>query len=285
MRGARIDFRLAPVGGGVRGAPVVSLSRLQRGRLILMIHGFNTTAAEAADGYAQFRDLVARQAPRLARQLCAVYWPGDSGLKGGGYPWLVERARVCGAMLGDWLAEQERDVVIIAHSLGCRLTLEALARLREHPGGPRIRVFLMAAAVPVGLVGQEERLAIASQRAASVDVLSSRTDGVLAFWFRLGQSVAPGEAHVLPEAVGLRGLPGLETWSRTAEMPGYDHGDYWLGQRAASHLAHRLGAAIPKPRPIRVTAPARTLPVRGVSPARPQPLASLPYGPTARQMR
>lgn len=258
-----IDMRVKAVGGSVRDTPIIRMAGLEVGRrTVLLIHGFNTTRLEAEDGYDAFRTLLRRSAPRVAERLCPVYWPGDSHLKAGGYPWLVDRAALCGAKLADWLEHQEHEVVIVAHSLGCRLALEALGQLAERQRGPEIRLFLMAAAVPVGLMAQENHLRRALDRANSVDVLHSGSDGVLAFWFRLGQSFAPGESDVLPEAVGLRGQPGESIWTRSAEMPGYQHGEYWIGTRMASHLAHRLGAAVPKPRPIRLTGRARLFPER-----------------------
>ncbi|MEM7508640.1 MAG: alpha/beta hydrolase [Pseudomonadota bacterium] len=261
-----INLRARPVGGPLRERPVFATGR-RPGRKVLLIHGFNTTQAEAEAGYEAFQDLIERQAPRLARRICPVYWPGDSGLKGGAYPWLVERAAQAGAQLAEWMARQEDELVIVAHSLGCRLTLEALVQL-PLDRGPRIRLFLMAAAVPVGLFEDGSPMREAARRADSVDVLHSRADGVLAFWFRLGQTAAPGEAALLPEAVGLRGRPRRKLWSRTVEMPGYDHGQYWGGHRMATHLAHRLGAAVAKPRPIRLNALPRLVRRRPAVPPR-----------------
>ncbi|MBY8977810.1 alpha/beta hydrolase [Rhodobacteraceae bacterium NNCM2] len=267
-----INMRTRPAGGNVREVPHAVLSSLGRRRqIILMVHGFNTTRDEAQEGYEAFRLLVSRSAPRLAERLCPVYWPGDSSLRGSAYPWLVERSAECGARLADWLAGQEGEVTIIAHSLGCRMSLEALARLAGQPGGPSIRLFLMAAAVPVGLVQNDARLERALSRAASVDVLHSSTDGVLAFWFRIGQSVTPGESEVFPEAVGLRGAPGEATWHRSSEMPGYEHATYWYGNRVANHLAYRLGASVAKPRPARVASHARVPPTRPDAAHRPDP--------------
>ncbi|MEM0922776.1 MAG: alpha/beta hydrolase [Pseudomonadota bacterium] len=271
--GPRLTLRSRPVGG----EPLEKIAgRLPaRGRrLILLIHGFNTTEAEAAEGYAAFADLIERQAPRLAQALCPIYWPGDAAMKGGAYPWLVARAETCGAMLASWLSahleHRAGEVAIVAHSLGCRLALEAMTRLSAEQAR-QIRLFLMAAAVPVGLIANDHKFEAAIARAASADALHSRADGVLAFWFRLGQTAAPGESGLLPEAVGLNGKPGHPTWSRTAEMPGYDHGQYWAGHRMASHLAHRLGAAVAKPRPIRVSEPPRQAPLRVDPPPRADP--------------
>ena len=161
-------------------------------------------------------------------------------------------------------------MVIVAHSLGCRMTLEAVARLSDAQSA-RLRLFLMAAAVPVGLVEAETSLAAAVARTAGADALHSRADGVLDFWFRLGQSAAPGEEGLLPEAVGLRGGPERSVWTLASEMPGYDHDQYWSGHRMATHLANRLGAAVAKPRPVRLAAPARLAPVRPAPEPRPHP--------------
>ncbi|MEM6932482.1 MAG: alpha/beta hydrolase, partial [Pseudomonadota bacterium] len=184
-------------------------------------------------------------------------------------PWLVRRAEECGSELAHWIHQQPGEVIIVAHSLGCRLTLEALSRLSRMAGGPTVRLFLMAAAVPVQLMRQDTDLRHGLERASSVDVLHSQADGVLAVWFRLGQSLAPGEDQVLPEAVGLRGHPGGKVWTRSAEMPAYTHGEYWVGNRMASHVANRLGAPVAKPRPVRLTSHPRVHRERPSSPDRP----------------
>ncbi|MEL6479472.1 MAG: alpha/beta hydrolase [Pseudomonadota bacterium] len=281
--GSHVTLRDRPVGGDL-SAYVKSRVPGRGGRMILLVHGFNTTQEEARAGYVAFDELIGRVAPRLGASLCPVYWPGDSAMKGGAYPWLVARAAASGARLADWLGEimakRPGEVVIVAHSLGCRLTLEAIARLPDHLAR-RIRIFLMAAAVPVDVFDDQaeqsaemrDALARATGRVLSADALYSPADGVLAFWFRLGQTAAPGEIGVLPEAVGLNGRPGRPVWSRIAEMPGYDHGQYWSGHRMVAHLAHRLGAAVTKPRPVRLAARPRLVPERSDPDARPGPPA------------
>ncbi|MEM8793677.1 MAG: alpha/beta hydrolase [Pseudomonadota bacterium] len=267
-----INLREWNVGGGVLTEPEIDLGRLQRARrMVLLIHGFNTTKPEAFAGYQSFIAELTRKAPRIAAQACPVYWPGDSSLKGAGYPWLVGRARECAQHLARFLSSRRGEVIIIAHSLGCRLAIETMDLLRDAEERPSIRLFLMAAAVPVHKVSDQNAFAPGIAAAATTDVLHSGADGVLAYWFRIGQLAAPGEGALLPEAVGLHGRPGAPVWSRVAEMKGYEHGAYWAGLETAAHVSNRLGGPVAKPRPGRLVARIRLPMTRPAPEARPGP--------------
>ena len=126
-------------------------------------------------------------------------------------------------------------VILIGHSLGCRLLLEALKK--QMKTNYRLEVFLMAAAVPVSMVkpGQELNHSISS--AEKCTILYSKNDFVLRATFPPGQALA-GEGF--NEAVGLKGKPS-GVWYKREEMPNYKHGDYWKEKKSAEFIAQQLG--------------------------------------------
>jgi hypothetical protein len=180
-----------------------------------------------------------------------------------------------------------RELVVVAHSLGCRLVLEFLGCLRQEaakaagraaegggPGQPAVFavlpgletliIFLMAGAVPVGAI---ERRPDDVRVPRHIIVMHSAADRVLRGAFPLGQTFARGEQDWFPEAVGLRGLPSSARWTSAEDMADYDHGDYWPMVETARVVASYLSALLPgvtidnQPRPER-RLPCHELPAR-----------------------
>jgi hypothetical protein len=139
-------------------------------RIAILIHGYNTDPGEARDDYNQFRaDL--RQIgvrPDIYESIWNLYWPayvpkGNWGwwretmgkyISRGSYPLQLSKAKAIGEKLAIYfeqtptLTGSRVQLVLIGHSLGCRLVLEILAHqaalTNRVPG-----ICLMAAAVPV----------------------------------------------------------------------------------------------------------------------------------------
>src|SRR6185369_5317013 len=87
------------------------------------------------------------------------------------------------------------EIIFVAHSLGCRVVLEALRELLDGraPDAESHRVpgvCLMAAAVPTFMVDGNARLAGAAMVPRASYVLHSRADMVLRFTFPSGQGAA-----------------------------------------------------------------------------------------------
>lgn len=221
-----------------------------RDRRILLIHGYNVEERNGQNSMAQLRHALVEGCPGLEREILTVTWPGnESWLKGGpaAYFAKVPVARAAGRLLCDALVSEARQglaprqLVIVAHSLGCRVTLELLRHLDRASRPARIEkivVILMAAAVPTEL---EDLLSAAHSNADEIIVLHSQDDTVLQRWFRLGQTVA--REGRFPEAVGLAGNPMVPPWSFERRMQGYDHGDYWGGAATADLIGERLSLA------------------------------------------
>jgi pimeloyl-ACP methyl ester carboxylesterase len=157
---ARLSFRQRPQGGEVNTEPSEPEYRALTGRrhLLLLIHGYNNDLKTSEDAYRGFEALqreLARlddDSPVAGGRLVQIYWPGDADwgvVSPLFYPWSIERARQTAAALADTLARAAREsghkqVDIVAHSMGCRLTLELLKALRGKSDITVGRVVLMA---------------------------------------------------------------------------------------------------------------------------------------------
>jgi len=232
-------------------------------RLILFIHGYNNTHAEAAESYAHFRKLLEDlgvKSPSLTGEICAVHWPGNRKLgflSFVSYPLEIKPAIDSGERLADYLVTlvgpqgAPLEIFLVCHSLGSRVGLELLHRHIEQrrqpsPRSPFAGVCLMAAAVPVQYV-EDGRLAAAA-RFTRTRVLYSRRDIVVCLAFPVGQTLA-GDGF-FPQAVGRDGQP-VGAWSERADLAPYGHFDYWRGgkkkkpdPRSAREVAAFLGVPV-----------------------------------------
>jgi pimeloyl-ACP methyl ester carboxylesterase len=253
-----LSVRTRPEGG-----PVASQVRrdgshqdLKAPRLVILVHGFNNSAAEASTSYGSMIDQLHRGLPaggvtRLG-PIWEFHWPGDQARRSlplamiKGYQNSLAEVETVGQLLADFLAGQPRRqrVYIVAHSMGCRITLEVLKRARDSGAfdayrGARIRgAFLLAAAVPVGLCRSDDPPPAYSTAllGCAERILYSRSDWVLRFSFRAGQPLTPGERG---PAVGLTGGPTLRWRSGVPTRLG--HGDYWGSAQIATEITARLG--------------------------------------------
>ena len=217
-----------------------------RRECLVAIHGYNNHRGEATEAYlgfrrrqcAQFQDVDLAQ---LNARLGDTFWPGDADWIGPldwldmlFYPAAVGVARDAAPLLADllWRMPNLEEVDFIAHSLGCRVTMETLQILHER-GYPRIRrVCLMAAAVPCEMVeagGQFEALLWKLYYGGSkIHVLHSRRDLILMLAFPAGQTLA-GEptTRALGRFGPPPGMPGAGASVSEHQVSGAGHSDYW----------------------------------------------------------
>lgn len=236
-------------------------------RIVIMIHGFNTSKDDASAKYrALAREIEKRASGGFSAlgELVEFHWPGDhpnAAVSLASYGSRVGPAKDAGQKLARrWLRCRRRDqhVVVIAHSLGCRAALEleaTIADIAEESGynGARIdALFLMAAAVPVSLCTPASDYPAPIEGAAE-HVLVSKKDGTLLRWFNAGQDIAnePGEA------VGIRGDPA-HRWT-TVVPTTLDHGEYWGDAYLAHVICRILGVRSWKEVVSRTAAPDRAL--------------------------
>jgi len=223
----------------------------RRPRLILLIPGYNVSESRAQGELSRFEGHLQGISARLAADVGWLVWRGDWGLPrlgGLAYPFKVAETRHLGKLVADFIIElrressQNREIVLVAHSLGCKLALEAVECLRAS-GVPTngVKLFLMAAAVAIDEVDVAGRpLFLAARHPVQRGVLHSRSDLVLRAMFRLGQAVAP-DVPWWSGAVGVEGDPG-SAWTFSEPMPGFGHGAYWGHRNSAEKFANFMGS-------------------------------------------
>lgn len=255
------------------------LARLNDGsRFVLLIHGFNNDEADARANYdAVVTHLAALGVPghRLQR-IWQVYWPGyveavkprlgrrvakargaplrpvrqsNETATAARYSAQVHKARKLGGRIAEALvraSDRRRtlEVVLIAHSLGCRIVLEIIRELATAGMGHARLVVgfaLLAAAVPTPMLERGGRLRSCVPSASRGQALYSPRDRALGLVFGLGQTWAarsvPEEGR-FPDAVGKHGEPKIWGYRHNTYL---GHGDYWSSRWIATHLARLLG--------------------------------------------
>jgi pimeloyl-ACP methyl ester carboxylesterase len=253
-------FQLRERGEGGKLLPSVQQSpvpdRYGRTEALVLVHGFNNHYGEAGEAYYEFRRRqYERSAPQLVspaleKVLVDLFWPGDADWGWLDftdflvYPSSVATAKEAGPHLAEHLRTMPnlRIVHFVGHSLGCRVALEAIEKLRQD-GGPIVgKVCLMAAAVPLMKVKSGGELADAIEHAQQVVVLYSDDDWVLRDTFPPGETLA-GDEGSFPTALGLNGPLGVAGRIEGFDIVDARHGDYWGNSKqpatsiAADHVA------------------------------------------------
>lgn len=237
------------------------------GARMILIHGYNVEVSQARASYADAMSRLAESSPGLARALVGsvwwLHWPGDlkrptpkelpAELKRqsvarliastGSYPWQIESARLGGRLLARFLLDNHRagqtgPVVLVAHSLGCRLVSETLLQLHSDGGRQPTEVTLMAAAVPTFMWRSRRRFGELTSIASRVSILHSYDDYVLAYTFPIGQTartlLSREKEGFFPLAVGAVGEPTDLEWHRQHTKLG--HGEYWSSTELTDQL-------------------------------------------------
>jgi hypothetical protein len=246
-----LDFRADRRGGLVRSEPALTGEVYQpRSRHVFLVHGFNSVRQDARASYEYFRGRLSEHLRTIENDLIYVYWPADWALQAISplsYREMVGLALYLGPRFAKALMKfsgpggGECELVIVAHSLGCRLVLEALRALRKTPDWDRFRItlILLAAAIPVPLVASDPESRNALGELVMTGVCFSAEDRVLDWAFRLGET---GPGLFMPEAVGLRGAPA-RMWNSRLGMK-LRHTQYWQSRAVAAYVAARLGATM-----------------------------------------
>jgi hypothetical protein len=241
-----LSFRSDPVGGAVvepmmwRGEPTdgplalepvgaLELAALAAGKNILFAtHGFNVSQAHGVRSLGQLEPQLALTSSDL---YVAVLWPGDFWIPAVNYPFEGDTAMACGRKLArycDGPLAAAQSFSFVSHSLGARLVLEAVKRLKR-----RARlVCLTAAAINRDCLATE--YAAAASNAVAIAILASHADLTLKLAYPVGDVIAEllHEDHglFLP-ALGLGGppvpvAPPVKAPWQIADPAAYDHLDY-----------------------------------------------------------
>lgn len=227
LRSTRVGGGLVDVGSEVSVPDEVkSVPR----RLVLLIHGYQVPRDGAESTYQDFVELLHEHvSPEKLGTACGVHWPGDHPnelISMGTFSVRIPEATHAGTLLAQVLSELDApEIVIIAHSLGCRLALSALLQMKLtgwYKGPPVRHAFLMAAAVPEAECDGAGRFAHNRTADAKQVVYFSEKDSVLKGPFPLGSELYQG---IGGPAVGRSGGPGAR-WDER-RWTGRDHGGYW----------------------------------------------------------
>lgn len=223
-------------------------------RVVFMIHGYQTPEHKATASFARFRRLIGVAAtyrhPTVIGELCGFYWPGHhpkfipSLLT---FSARISDAKQSGLLLADVIRgmSADQEVVLVAHSLGCRVALHALRQIRSwgptYTGPKLTHVFLMAAAVPSSMCNPDSGIyGVKPTPELEEHVFHSAKDLALKpLAFGLG-TYAYEEAW--SSAVGVAGEPA-ERWEPHTHATTLQHGQYWSSLNAANTLVDRLGFA------------------------------------------
>lgn len=254
-----LSVREKPSGGDVADAVAARPAGFPqgRGRLVLLLHGYNNNEAAARASYSTFREnMEKRFGPAVGPLLADTadgFWPGDARLgklSFASYPTEIKPAERSGQRFARFIAglvgpqDGPIDLYIIAHSLGNRVALELLREFSSNSVSGKVvwkGVCLMAAAVPVKKIEWGEKYNAAARLSTTLTLFSTE-DKVLRFAFPAGETFALD--GFFPTAVGRFGEPG-RVWSRGVQMAGYDHGDYWKKHETILLVARFLGVSVP----------------------------------------
>ena len=256
-----LSFRTRHKGGPALARDNLPGSSLKaRDRFVFLIHGYNVSDDAAVTAFEYFRARMRRDCRDVEKDVLTIAWPGDGRwpFSTMSYPWRVRTAVSLAPALAKVIEENVRgrnngecELILIGHSLGCRFILEALHELgnsKKTLSIKKLLVFLMAPAVPVGMVDTSGPLGkTVNDEFYKIGVLYSPHDSVLSGPFRIGQTAArrfPKPARgrnegFFPEAVGFLGGPE-KTWDKPKLAHGYDHGEYWYERNSAKYLASFL---------------------------------------------
>lgn len=258
-----ISARVRDAGGPVNNTIRPRDFSVRAPRLIILIHGYNVNRPNGEASFNAFSQLLQNHnVPELSvlGQVIGFLWPGDENIKlisGLFYPAKMQAAKDSAARLAEFLLAlrgpngSPMQIVLIAHSLGNRLSLEMITDLLAQPNRMWGRVegfVLMAAAVIVGDVDAQGRLSAAA-KSLRTRTLFSEADKVLHWAFPPGETAAL--EGVFPQAVGRFGSPP-SMWTDQFDLSPYDHGNYFpglmmagkLNDRSAQYVAQFIGASV-----------------------------------------
>ena len=183
-----LDFREANRGGAVVPGRLTQGAEddLRRAsKVTFLVHGFNVCRRKGTEG---MRRLASRLPSTADGAVVAVLWPGDHFVRVVSYPFEGRDADDSAAMLARYIRRVLRpgtEISFVTHSLGARLAMETVKRLRRR--GYRFRqVCLMAAAIDDFSLAEPLDYRATTQEADRVAVLASRKDLVVRFAYPVG---------------------------------------------------------------------------------------------------
>ncbi len=281
---AKLPFQLTlcdEPSGEPRMAKPAEIDRLGKAvpsALLLLVHGYNNDVQEATEAFDAFeslqRSIVAKKDYAPGTAVVHVFWPA------GNHFWqfmaAIRRVPAVATAFADSLeaiaALQQRAlfVNVVAHSLGCRLTLEVVRALASKPSSRIVfdRLMFFAAATATALLeappdSRQIRQAWAARIQGGARSLYSPADDVLSAAFPMGSTLAGGGEPKMATALG------HDYWASAtrpadlgqAENRGAGHSDYW-GWKSQTAQTNGLFAASEAHAFLQLASGSRPLPVQ-----------------------
>ena len=225
-----------------------SISPYGRRQLVILVHGYANSKDAASSSFQvcidNLQGLPTPASTSLPSPIFKFYWPGDTQIRAFSelsYPTEIEPATESGRRLAEFLETlvgpngTPTEVHLIAHSLGNRVTLEMLKAFSATQSSVVFRsISMMAAAVPVPMVGYGASLWDSWRIVRRSQVLCSVSDQVLHLAFPIGETAA--FEGFFPEAIGRFGNP-IGNWDKILPLNDHGHGSYWPSVATAPFLA------------------------------------------------
>ncbi|WP_217181080.1 alpha/beta hydrolase [Streptomyces sp. AC495_CC817] len=257
-----VDLRSPRVGGGVILQEELPRIFTDAKSVVVLVHGYAVDSDHATGEYESFvRSLIdSTGLDRLpsTMKVIGVTWPGSDErilINAASFPSRVAAAEHSGERLLQLVQSLgARSVILVGHSLGCRVVLRALTAARAQGADVISLAYLMAAAVPESHCEATGEFGADRMPEARQVVASSRHDVVLAGVFRLAMPFARSGGG---PAVGYTGGP-VGRWDEESARLTLGHTKYWRSPKAPQHLAKVLGiagirdvpTAVPRERPV-----------------------------------
>jgi pimeloyl-ACP methyl ester carboxylesterase len=237
-------------------SPMADDVRIERGRsidlsaprIVILIHGFQNSPAKAHRSFESFMAALRTTAwpsdTQRYGEFWEFHWPGDhpnTAASIATFPVRVPDAIRAGEKLAEFLdgLAATQEISLVAHSLGCRVALECLHKIRRlgqrYRGPTVVHTFLLAAAVPASLCEPTQRLDRAVGGRFQYVFHSTKDSALKPSKFGVGEYLY-GEHG---EAVGCRGEPEAR-WSESHRTK-LQHGQYWSSYQVAEVIARIMG--------------------------------------------
>ena len=196
---------------------------------VFATHGFNLDLTQGTHALARLETELRLPPPFL---LVGVLWPGDWWVPVINYPSEADDAVQCGWYLARFIRDQvgPGSLSFVSHSLGARVVLEAVKRLKPIRRAREVCVLAAAADDDCLTTDQYED---ARTNARRTSVLASRGDWVLELAYPAGDFVSDAlydDDSPWRKALGYHGpRPFPDQYALHAQIPGreYGHWDYF----------------------------------------------------------
>lgn len=166
--------------------PGAFFDRFRQKNVLVLVHGYNNEFGDVVRAYDTIEHKVARFLDDWYDDVIGFTWPGGDNVLDWHAP--KRRAGVIGPRLAQFIAQlgpKAYNIDLMSHSLGSRVTLKALSRVK--PGAVRAS-FLMASAIDNESIEPGEKYFDAAKRGAEESVVfHSKHDGVLRTAYRIAE--------------------------------------------------------------------------------------------------